>query len=463
MHPQRELIISIYKMTDNKIIEQEETLLLRRKLDLLLRTGKLLVESAADTNRVVRNMKRVAAYLGLPEEKLHIDVSYTMLMVNVSDEAHSFSKFQKCEKHGINMTAISAISKLSWRAIEQDYSLDEYEKELERISHTPRNYVPYLVAVGAGFACGGFCKLFGCDWMAFLLASISAFVGFRVRARFIEFGVNVYMSIAIAAFVSTCLAYASSFTGWSSTPYHPLLACALFIVPGVPLINFVDDMIDNYLLVGITRAANTVMMVGAMAFGIVLAIRLCVMEDVTIDKKFSELSMIPHDPYYVYAIAAAIAAMGFSMIFNIQRRLLWVVAIGGIIAVCTRNFVNFELGFGPVIGSFMGSFVVSLIAVKAVHWFHVPNHVLTIPSVIPMIPGVLMYRSLLGFIDMHGVVGEVTVAFFNGINSALIILCIALGVAVPNIFARRYIAKDRQKCLEEELKKRKARGKFIEW
>ena len=412
---------------------------------------------------VVRNMKRVAAYLGLPEEKLHIDVSYTMLMVNVSDEAHSFSKFQKCEKHGINMTAISAISKLSWRAIEQDYSLDEYEKELERISHTPRNYVPYLVAVGAGFACGGFCKLFGCDWMAFLLASISAFVGFRVRARFIEFGVNVYMSIAIAAFVSTCLAYASSFTGWSSTPYHPLLACALFIVPGVPLINFVDDMIDNYLLVGITRAANTVMMVGAMAFGIVLAIRLCVMEDVTIDKKFSELSMIPHDPYYVYAIPAAIAAMGFSMIFNIQRRLLWVVAIGGIIAVCTRNFVNFELGFGPVIGSFMGSFVVSLIAVKAVHWFHVPNHVLTIPSVIPMIPGVLMYRSLLGFIDMHGVVGEVTVAFFNGINSALIILCIALGVAVPNIFARRYIPKDRQKCLEEELKKRKARGKFIEW
>ena len=69
-----------------------------------------------------------------------------------------------------------------------------------------------------------------------------------------------------------------------------------------------------------------------------------------------------------------------------------------------------------------------------------------------------MYRSLLAFINLHGVIGEVTNAFFNGINSALIILCIALGVAVPNIFARRYIAKDRQKCLEEELKKRKARG-----
>ena len=156
---------------------ENQELLLRRKLDLLLRTGQLLVESAADTNRIVRNMNRVAAFLGLPEEKLHIDVSYTMLMVNVSDESHSYSKFQKCEKHGINMTAISAVSKLSWRAIEQDYSLDQYEKELEEIKNKKRNFVPYLVAIGAGFACGGFCKLFGGDWMAFFLAS--SFISIR--------------------------------------------------------------------------------------------------------------------------------------------------------------------------------------------------------------------------------------------------------------------------------------------
>ena len=222
-------------------------------------------------------------------------------------------------------------------------------------------------------------------------------------------------------------------------------------------------MIDNYIQVGITRAVNTGLILCSMAFGIVMAMRLLAMEDVVIDKKFSELSMVPHDSYYVYAIAAAISAMGFSMIFNIQRRLLWVVAVGGMLAVCTRNFVNFELGYGPVVGSFMGALVVSLIAVKAVHWFHVPNHVLTIPSVIPMIPGVLMYRSLFGLINMTGVVGEVTAVVFNGINASLIVICIALGVAVPNIFARRYIAKDRRKFLEEELQKRRERGKFIEW
>ena len=48
----------------------KEVLLLRRKLDLLLRTGKLLMESAADTNRIERNMKRVAAFMGIPEGEI---------------------------------------------------------------------------------------------------------------------------------------------------------------------------------------------------------------------------------------------------------------------------------------------------------------------------------------------------------------------------------------------------------
>ena len=59
---------------EKETLTDREVLLLRRKLDLLLRTGKLLMESAADTNRIERNMKRVAAFMGIPEEKLHLDI-----------------------------------------------------------------------------------------------------------------------------------------------------------------------------------------------------------------------------------------------------------------------------------------------------------------------------------------------------------------------------------------------------
>lgn len=451
--------------------------LLRRKLDLLLRTGCLLVESGADTSRVMRNMKRTAAYLGLPEEHLHLFINFNMVMVNLSDEEHSFTQFRRIDKHGINMTALESISKLSWRAIQEDYSMARYETELEQIASRKRNYTSWQVAIGSGLACGGFCVQFGCDWTAFAYASIAAILGMRLRTWLNWKGSNSYLNITIAAFVSTLIAWVFTFCGTSrpmagilpswmltDTPWHPLMACALFIVPGVPLINFVNDMLNNYMQMGWTRATQTLLIVLAMSFGIAFAIDVC-----GIDNFVRDLSMTPHHTYISYAVAAAISAMGFSMIFNIPRRLLWAVALGGIIAVCTRNFVslgpsthNFGLDFGPVIGSFVGSAVVSLIATRAMHTLHTPHHCLSIPSVIPMIPGVLMYRALFAFIDMHGVVGEVTVAMSNAIRASLIILFIAVGVAIPNIFVRRLISPKRKRKLLDLLIERKRRhGEFI--
>ena len=428
-------------MTELTELTREQ--LIRHKLDLLLRTGQLLVESAADTNRIMRNMKRTAAFLGLPEEHLHIFVQFNMLMVNLSDDEHSYTKFQRCDKHGINMTTLSLISKLSWTAIREDYSIERYAEELEAIANRPRNYTANQVAIGTGFACGGFCIQFGCDWIAFIYASIAAAIGMRLKGLLVEKGINVYMAIAASAFVSTVIAWATGFLpAWTDTPLHPLLACALFIVPGVPFL-----------------------MIVAMSFGIAFFLKIANF-DLT---QFTTISMIPHNSYWSYAAAAAISAMGFSMIFNIPRRLLWVVAIGGIIAVCTRNFVNLGpsnnnigLDMGLAIGSLAGSALVSLIAVKAVHWVHAPNHVISIPSVIPMVPGVLMYRALVGLIEMNGVVGELTNAMKFGMASGITIMCIALGVAIPNVFARRWVAKDRQRKLKEMIEERRKRGHFVD-
>ena len=79
-----------------------------------------------------------------------------------------------------------------------------------------------------------------------------------------------------------------------------------------------------------------------------------------------------------------------------------------------------------------------------------------------MVPGVLMYRALFGLIEMQGVVGELTEAFSNGVKASLTILCIAIGVAIPNIFARQWIAPGRRRKLERMIEERKAKGKFVE-
>jgi len=451
---------------------------LMRKLDLLLRTGSLLVESLADTSRIMRNMRRTAAFLGLSDDELHIYVNYNMLMVSLSDGLHSYTKFRRCSRHSVNMWAISAISHLSWRALRHKFSLEDYSREIENIANHRRNYTPWQVAMGGGLACGGFCIQFGCDWTAFVYASVAAILASRFRMFLSAKGCNEYVGIGFAAFVATIVAWLSSFLSVSptlaaalppclvsSTPWHPLLACALFIVPGGPLINFVSDMLDGYIQIGITRAVKTLMMVLAMAFGIAAAIRVC-----GIDNFVRDLSLTPHHEYWEYALAAAVSAVGFSMIFNIPRRLLPIVAVGGVIAVCARNFVslgpstgNIGLDYGSALGSLAGSVAVSLLSTKAMVLFNAPHHCISIPSVIPMIPGVLMYRSLFALIDLHGVVGEVTVAMHNGIMASMIILFIAIGVAIPNIFFRNMISPKRQRRLFSLLvERRRLRGEFVD-
>lgn len=422
-------------MTDN------DESLPRRKVDLLLQTGKVLMESAASTNQTMICMRQLARHMGIPDDRLSVDIRYTALTVDMAVGGRSFCRLQKIERHAIDMAAFARVVALVSDFARRGFSLDEYAARLATASRPRRNFPAWVVAAGAGFACGGFCKLFGGDWPAFLVASACAAAAFDARRRLVERGLNFYFACTFAAFLATCLAFGSSLAtqglGLSATPYHPMLACALFIVPGVPLINFVDDMLDNQLLVGLTRFANTMMIVGALTFGISFAIGAWGWGGFPISELIHSLSLYPGDNSYLgCGLAAAVSAMGFSMIFNVKRRWLPFVAAGGVLAVLTRNACNYGLGLGPVASPFVAALVASVAAVFVGRRLGIPNHALSIPSVIPMVPGVLMYRSVLGVMRLTTDGSNLAAALQPGVTSALVILCIALGVAFPSILMR---------------------------
>lgn len=436
---------------------------LRRKADLLVRTGVLLMECGADTSRIMRTMTRLSVHFGIPHENLHIDVRWSLVAVNISDATHSVYKSQKVRRHRIDMNTMAVVSKLSWRAISHNYDVEHYAAHLKDIERgIGGTYAPWLLCLCAAIACAGFCRIFGGGWEAAAITAMAAIPGYIVRRWLNTTSINVYVVIATAAAVSTCCAaILMALIEWDTGGY-PLCACTLFIIPGVPLINFVSDMLDDHLMVGVSRAVNTIMIVAAMSFGIAMALRVILptMPD-AIDRIMAQ-SISGGTSYAAAALAGAMGAAGFASIFNIPRRALWVVAIGGATTVSIRTFAASTLGMGPALGAFVAAAVIAVIAIKVVHIVHVPMNVITVPSVIVMVPGVLMYRALMTIIYMHGVVGELTQAVYNGVQSALIILCIALGVAVPTIFARRHINRRRQQRVEALARAARRRNPFIE-
>src|SRR5690606_36222112 len=91
--------------------------------------------------------------------------------------------------------------------------------------------------------------------------------------------------------------------------------------------------------------------------------------------------------------------------------------------------------------SFLGAIVIGIWAAIMSHKYDTPGHVISIPAIIPMIPGVFAYRTLMGlwrFVYMEpGEQAQKLAETFNfGLQTFLILLGISLGIAIPNVIDR---------------------------
>ncbi len=432
-----------------------DKLILARKMDLLLRTGQMLMQSGADSNRIDRNLRRIAAYMGISADKFHMHITYTTLMLSISDGVNSITKFRKCTGHGVNMTTVSAISRLTWHALENEYTIDQYEKELDRIAGIGHHYPRWLIVLSVGLACGGFCMLFGCDEAAALTTWVAASVALFIRQELHKRRLNNYMVVAVSAFVATMISTLAASFQFSTTPNHPIFASVLFLIPGVPLINSLDDMIDGFTIVGLTRAIVGFLIIISISFGMTVAFKALQIQEYAASFTMPSL--------WHTALAGAIAAGGFAILFNVPVRTLALCAIGGAIALVTRNLLT-SVEISLPMASFCGSLAAGIWTIYWVHKVHTPGHVISIPPVIPMVPGVLAYKAMIGMFSFTAfkstvVEPEKIHAFIQmfepAIKSILTVLGISLGVAIPNIIDRFYSAKNKQRRIENALQLRR--------
>ncbi len=409
------------------------------KLNLLLTTGQILMENGADTHRIMLTMIRVAEYMGIHWDKVNLHITFNTLMLNVSDDDHSFTCFRKCTKHIMDLEAIADIGRLSWHALEDGYTLWQYDEALKKIAARGVIYSPLKMALGAGIATGGFCLLFGSDWIAFLFCLVASAIGFMARKLCDDLEVNKFISIAIGAFVATIMAYFTHFLPLSVTPWHPMIACSLFLFPGIPLMNSINDLLNEHIISGITRAMMGILIAGGLTLGVVTALESIVLTNAF----FSSIVIVPdHTNLLHFAISGGLAAIGFAILFNIPPRVLPYVAAGGMLSATVRIVTTTYLAVRLPLGSFLGAGAVAIAAMLTAKYIHFPTRMIVIPSIIPMIPGVLLYRLLFAVINIKDLtLDNLLNALSNGVVAVLILTGLAVGASLPYIFASKYLDK----------------------
>lgn len=424
---------------------------LNYKMKLLLDIGQALMENGADCARVIRDMKRAAVHLRIPAENIQSHITYTTLMLNICDDERSFTQFRKCMKHGVNLAVLAAVSKLTWRILRGNTPIAATENAIARIRARALCYPHWGIALGAAVGSGGSCKLFGGSWEESLVATIAALMGFIAHRLSNKYAFNPYACAMITGFVATIFAWAIPAALGLGTLWYALVACTIFLMPGLPSINAASDVLNRFTTSGMTRAMDTMLIIGGMTFGIAFAILIAGVGNI------SDVHIQPSDTYLNQAIAAALAAGGFSVMFNTPKRLLAIVAVEGIVTMLIRNVLMLEFGQPQALGSFVAAAFVGIAALKVIHIVHTPNTLLIIPPVIPLIPCVLLYRLLFAVLHIQTIsVEELLEALRFGVNGVTIILAVVVGVSIPNIFIQRRIEHQQQSEINEIIRERAA-------
>ena len=419
---------------------QDSNKMLNHKIKILLDIGQTLMENGADCARIVRDMRRAAVHLRIPADQIQSHVTYTTLMLCVSDGDRSFTQFRKCLKHGVNLAVLAAVSKLTWRILRGNTPLHPIERAIDRIRERALCYPDWGIALGAAVGSGGSCKLFGGSWLEALVATIAALMGFIAHRTSTRYAFNPYACAMITGFVATLGAWIIPAALGLPTMWYALVACTIFLMPGFPSINAASDLLNRFTTSGMTRAMDTMLIIGGMTFGIAFAILVAGVHNI------SDVHIQPTDTYLNQALAAILAAGGFSVMFNTPKKLLAIVAIEGIVTMLIRNVLMLEFGLPQSIGSFAAAAVVGIAALKVIHIVHTPNTLLIIPPVIPLIPCVLLYRLLFAVLHIQTIsVEELLEALRFGVDGVTIILAVVVGVSIPNIFIQKRMEAQQQR------------------
>lgn len=133
---------------------------------------------------------------------------------------------------------------------------------------------------------------------------------------------------------------------------------------------------------------------------------------------------------------AGIASLGFAVISNPPRRtILFSVLLAAIGHSLRFTLMHYTLGI--TMSTFVAAFVIGLLSVLFAKMLHTPAEIFSFPSLLPMIPGIYAYETVLGLVRFMNTPDKadagylIVEVFHNGLTTVFVMFAMVVGVSLP--------------------------------
>ncbi len=230
-----------------------------------------LASAGATSSLLESSVRYLCARFGVSAEIIGFP-KHVLLSVSGKKLSDHYTITQKLLPNPLDFHRIILLHRLARETLEKMYPPEIFWNRFQEILQEKR-LSPNLVLVLTGLANASFCKLFNGDWISMGIVFVATVSGFYLKnALHGKFQIDLRLATIFSAFVSTVLGCAGYAFQLGGTPDVALATSVLYLVPGIPYINALSDLLNGAFLSCIRHAFNATILTVCLSIGFCLGL-----------------------------------------------------------------------------------------------------------------------------------------------------------------------------------------------
>ena len=241
-------------------------------LRLAIFLGELMLSSGAETYRVEDSVVRICRSRGF----YHVSVFTTPTVIIIADDRFDGYSFMKVIRNrSINLKKIDLLNTFCRKFVnETDLSTLDAIRELKNLDDDS-TYPSYIVNIATAIGSSSFAALVGGDNVTtFILTLITSVIAMMTFNKILKISQISTFATLIASNIIALAGVALTELGILQSPTMLIVGSIMPLLPGVPFITAIRDLISGELLSGITRAFEAGITATSIAAGVGVVINI---------------------------------------------------------------------------------------------------------------------------------------------------------------------------------------------
>lgn len=359
-------------------------------LDFCLKVGELLLSSGAGAADVAATMRALARHLDL--RTADVDITFVNLAMSYQESVDTVPILatRQVKLRTIDYEDLTRVDHLVRAVLRDDIDLKDARAELGRIVSTGHGRPRWAITVGTAILAAGVAVLLGGHLPVVLLAAVAAAVIDRIQIVMARRRVPVFYQQVASAGVASLLAVPLTLLPFDVDVSKAITANIVVLLAGLGFMGAFQDALTGFYITAGARITEVLLSTagiiagvsGGLAIARTLGIHLPVIEPGATDLQSIGMAMA----------GAAVGAAAFAYSSYASRRTLLPIAAIAALAAGIALGVPTEVGRTWAVAA--AALFVGLVSYSVSGRLRVPPLVIVVPAVVPLLPGLSIYRGL---------------------------------------------------------------------